>query len=100
VERDLGAPEVERAFVRDPAADRDCEGTAWDFVADREPAIALGCVRLEAELPLLAADDREADFDADFTDDFRFLLGCEVLSVFFVAIVVPSCTGGASRPCR
>ena len=42
VERDLDVPKVERAAVRDPAEERDLAGTAWDFVADREPAIALG----------------------------------------------------------
>ena len=41
-ERALDAPEVERAAVRDPAAERALAGTAWDLVADREPAIALG----------------------------------------------------------
>src|SRR3712207_1189630 len=34
VERDLDAPEVERAAVRDPA-ERPFAGTAWDFVAER-----------------------------------------------------------------
>jgi hypothetical protein len=42
VERDLDVPDVERAAVRAPLEDRDFAGTAWDFVADREPAIALG----------------------------------------------------------
>jgi hypothetical protein len=42
VDRDRDAPEVERAAVRDPAEERDFAGAAWDFVADREPAIALG----------------------------------------------------------
>jgi hypothetical protein len=42
VERGLDALEVERAAVRDPAEERDVAGTAWDLVADREPAIALG----------------------------------------------------------
>jgi hypothetical protein len=42
VERDRDVPEVERAAVRDPEAERDFAGTAWDFVADREPAIAFG----------------------------------------------------------
>ncbi|WP_281413452.1 hypothetical protein [Microvirga sp.] len=42
MERDLDVPDVERAAVRAPLEDRDFAGTAWDFVADREPAIALG----------------------------------------------------------
>jgi hypothetical protein len=42
VDRDRDAPEVERAAVRDPAEERAFAGTAWDFVADRELAIALG----------------------------------------------------------
>ncbi|MBM6584238.1 hypothetical protein ILT44_29000 [Microvirga sp. BT689] len=42
VDRDRDVPEVERAAVRDPAEERAFVGTAWDFVADREPAIALG----------------------------------------------------------
>jgi hypothetical protein len=41
LDRDLDAPEVERAAVRDPLTDRDFAETAWDFVADREPASAL-----------------------------------------------------------
>ncbi|QRM34209.1 hypothetical protein [Microvirga sp. VF16] len=56
VDRDRDAPEVERAAVRDPAEERDFAGTAWDFVADREPVIALGCARLGAAAPRLAAD--------------------------------------------
>ena len=88
-----------RAAVRDPAEDRDFAGTAWDFVADREPAIALGCARLGAPVPLLVAD-READFDADFFGAFRLLLGCEVPSFLFVAIVVPVSAVAASRPGR
>jgi hypothetical protein len=99
VERDLDALEVERAAVRDPAADRDVAGTAWDLVADREPAIALGCARLEAPASFLVAD-READFDADFSGAFRLLLGREVLSFLFVAMVIPSSAGAASRPYR
>ncbi|KLK93019.1 hypothetical protein AA309_10575 [Microvirga vignae] len=99
VERDLVAPEVERAAVRDPAEDRDFAGTAWDFVADREPAIALGCARLGAAVPLLVAV-REVAFDADFSGAFRLLLGCEVPSFLFVAIVIPSSAGAVSRPCR
>jgi hypothetical protein len=49
-------PEVERAAVRDPAEERGFVGTARDFVADREPAIALGCARLEAPASFLVAD--------------------------------------------
>ena len=97
-ERDLDAPEVERAAVRDPAEERDFVGIACDFVADREPVIALGCARLGAAAPLLAAD-READFDADFCGAFRLLLGCEVPSFLFVAIVIPSSAEAAIRPC-
>jgi len=99
VERDRDAPEVERAAVRDPAEERDLAGTAWDFVADREPAIALGCARLEASACFLAAV-RESDFDADFAGAFRLLLGCEVPSFLFVAMVIPSSAAAASRPCR
>jgi hypothetical protein len=94
VERDLATPEVARAAVRDPAEERDFAGTVWDFVADREPAIALGCARLGAAVPLLVVD-READFDAAF----RLRLGCEVPSFLFVAIVIPSFAEAASRPC-
>ncbi len=99
VERDLEVPEVERAAVRAPAADRDFAGTAWDFVADREPAIALGCARLGTSAPFLVAD-READFDAAVSDAFRLLLGCEDPSFLFVAMVIPSSAGAASRPYR
>ncbi|KFG67595.1 hypothetical protein [Microvirga sp. BSC39] len=42
VERDLDGLEVERAAVRDPAGERAFVTTAWDLVADRELAIALG----------------------------------------------------------
>jgi len=42
VDRDLDWLEAERAAVRDPAEERALVGTAWDFVADRELAIALG----------------------------------------------------------
>jgi hypothetical protein len=35
--------DAERPAVRDPPEDRDFAGAAWDFVADRERAIALGC---------------------------------------------------------
>jgi hypothetical protein len=41
-DRDRDVPEVERADVRDPAEERAFAGTAWDFVADLEPANALG----------------------------------------------------------
>jgi hypothetical protein len=99
VDRDLAAPEVERAAVRDPAEERDFAGTAWDFVADREPPIALGCARLEVVVPFLAAE-READFDADFSNAFRPMLGCEGPSFCFVAMVNPSSAGAESRPCR
>jgi hypothetical protein len=88
VEGDRDAPEVERAAVRDPAEERDFAETAWDFVADREPAIALGCARLEAAVPFLAAD-REAGFGAELSDAFRPLLGCEVPSFLFVAMSLP-----------
>ncbi|PVE20739.1 hypothetical protein DC522_30505 [Microvirga sp. KLBC 81] len=91
VERDLDALEVERAAVLDPAEERDFAGTAWDFVAERDPAIALGCARLGAAVPLLVADR-----EADFSGAFRPLLGCEVPSFFFVAIVIPSSAGAAS----
>jgi len=99
VDRDRDVPEVERAAVRDPAEERDFAGTAWDFVADREPAIALGWARLEAPASFLVAD-READFDADFCGAFRPLLGCEDPSFLFVAMVIPLSAGAASRPCR
>jgi hypothetical protein len=99
VERDLDAPEVERAAVRDPAEERAFTGTAWDFVADREPAIALGCARSGAAAPFLVAN-WEADFDAAFAGVFRLLLGCEDLSFLLVAIVIPSSAGAASRPSR
>jgi hypothetical protein len=89
VERDRDVPEVERAAVRGPAEDRAFAGTAWVFVADREPAIALGCARLEAPAPFLVAEE-EADFDADFSGAFRLLLGCEVPSFLLVAMVIPS----------
>ncbi|MBD2746125.1 hypothetical protein IC232_05355 [Microvirga sp. BT688] len=91
-------PEVERAAVRDPAAERDFAGTAWDFVADRELAIALGCARLEA-LASFFWVDREADFEADFSDVFRLLLGW-VPSFLFVAMVIPLSAEAASRPCQ
>ena len=42
VERDRDLPEAERAAVRVPAEERAFEGTAWDFVEDRERVIALG----------------------------------------------------------
>ncbi|MBL0407993.1 hypothetical protein JKG68_29270 [Microvirga aerilata] len=99
MDRDLAAPEVERAAVRDPAEDRAFAGTAWDFVADREPAIALGCARLEAPASFFAAE-RETDFDADFSDAFRCLLDCVVPSFCFVAMGIPSSAEAARRPCR
>jgi hypothetical protein len=46
------------------------------------------------------AVDREADFDADFSDAFRLLLDCEVLSFLFVAIVTSSSLEAKSRPYR
>jgi hypothetical protein len=99
VERDRDVPEVERAAVRDPAEDRAFAGTAWDFVADREPAIALGCARLEAPVCFFVVD-READFDADLSGVFRLLLGWEVSSFLVLAIVILSSAGAASRPYR
>jgi hypothetical protein len=99
VERDLDALELERAAVRDPAEEPDFAGAAWDFVADRDPAIALGCARLEAPAPFLVAG-READFDADLCGAFRLLLGCEDPSFCFVAMFIPLSAGAASRPCR
>ena len=92
-------PEVERVAVRDPADERAFTGTAWDFVADREPAIALGWARLEAPAPFFVAD-READFDADLSGVFRLLLGWEVSSFLVLAIVILSSAGAASRPYR
>jgi len=97
VERDRDAPAVERAAVRDPADERDFAGTAWDFVAEREAASALGCARLDAAFPLLAAD---ADFDAAFAGAFRLLAGCDEASFFLVAIVVPFSAGAANGPGR
>jgi hypothetical protein len=99
VERDFDAPEVERAAVRDPAAERDFAGTAWDFVADWDPAIALGCARLRAPASFFE-EDREADFDVEFSDTFRLLLGCVEPSFLFVAIVIPSSAEAVSRPYR
>jgi len=99
VERDLEAPEVERAAVRDPAEDRDVAGTAWDFAADREPAIALGCARLGAPASFFVAD-RETDFEAGLLGAFRLLLGWEVPSFCFVAMVIPSSVESASRTYR
>jgi hypothetical protein len=95
VARDFDAPAVERAAVRDPAEERDLAGTAWDLVAARELAIALGCARFEAPAALVA--DRELDFDADFCGAFRALVDCEVRSFLFVAIVIPSSAGAVSR---
>ncbi len=85
--------------MRDPAEERDFAGTAWDFVADREPAIALGWARLGVRASFLVAD-REVDFEADFFGAFRALLGCDGPSVCFVAIVIPSSAEAASRPYR
>jgi hypothetical protein len=99
VERALDAPELEGVAAREPAEERAFAGTAWDFVADLEPAMALGCARLAAAVPLLAPD-REAEFAADFSGAFRLLLGCEALSFLFVAMVIPSSAAAASRPCR
>jgi hypothetical protein len=88
VDRDLGVPEVERDAARDPAGERLFAGTAWDFLADWEPAIALGWARLGAAVPFLTAD-REAGFEADPSGAFRPLLGCEVPSFLFVAMSIP-----------
>ncbi|WP_457091141.1 hypothetical protein [Microvirga sp. P5_D2] len=88
MERDCDAPEVERAAVRDPAEERDFAGTAWDFVADREPAIPLGCAGLGAPASFFVAD-RETDLEADFVGAFRLLLGCEGPSFCFVAMIIP-----------
>jgi hypothetical protein len=92
VERDRDVPEVERAAVRDPATERDFAGTALDFVAGRE--LALGWVRLEAPAAFFVAE-READFDAGFSDAFRLLLllGGDVPSFVVLAIVIPSSAG-------
>ena len=99
MDRDPDLPEVERAAVRGPADERVFAGTDWDFVADRAPAIAFGCARLGAPASFFVAD-RETDFEADFFGAFRLLLGCENSSFCFVAIVIPSFAGAASRPCR
>jgi hypothetical protein len=99
VERDREAPEAERAAVREPAAERAFAGEAWDFVADRVPATALGCARLAAVVPFLAAD-REAGFEVDLSGVFRLLPGREVSSFLVLAIVIPSSAGAASRPYR
>jgi hypothetical protein len=98
-DRDREAPEGERAPVRDPAEERAFAVTARDFVADWALAVALGCARLGAAIPLLMAD-READFDADFSGAFRILLGCEVPFFLFVAMIIPSSAAAAHRPCR
>jgi len=97
MERDRDVPEDERAAPCDPAEERDFAGTAWDFVADREPAIALGRARLEAPVCFFVAD-READFDMDFSGVFRLLLGWEVSSLLVRAIATLSSAGAASRP--
>src|SRR5215212_3430467 len=99
VERDRDVPEVERAAVREPAEERAFAGTAWDFVADWEPAIGLGCARLEAPVCFFVAD-READFDADLSGVFRPRLGWEVSSFLVLAIVILSSAGAASWPYR
>jgi hypothetical protein len=95
VDRGRDVPEVERVAVRDPAEDRAFAGTAWDFVADREPVIALGCARLGAPASFFGADR-----GADFFGAFRPLLGCDGPSFCFVAMVIPSFAEAASRPCR
>lgn len=97
MERDRDVSEVERAAVRDPAAERDFVGTAWDFVAGRE--LALGWVRLEAPAAFFVAE-READFDAGFSDAFRLLLGGDVPSFVVLTIVIPPSEGASSWPCR
>jgi hypothetical protein len=99
VDRDRAVPEVEPAAVRDPAEERAFARTAWDFVADREPAIALGCARLVAPVCFFVAD-READFGADFCDAVRLLPGWEVSSFLVRAMVILSSAGAASRPYR
>jgi hypothetical protein len=99
VERDLDVLEVELATVRAPAEERAFAGAAWDFVADRGAAIALGCARLAAPVSFFVAD-READCDADFTGVFRLLLGCDDPSFLFVAMVIPLSAAAASRPYR
>lgn len=98
-ERDLDAPEVERAAVRDPAEERAFVGTACDFVADREPAAALDWACLDAPVCFFVAD-READVDADFAGVFRLRLGWAVSSFLVRAIVILSSAGAASRPYR
>ena len=97
MERDRDVPEDERAAVCDPAEERDLAGTARDFLADRDPAIALGWARLEAPVCFFVAD-READFDTDFADVFRLLLGWEVSSLLVRAIAILSSAGAARRP--
>ena len=77
MERDRDVPEVERAAVPDPAVERDFVGTAWDFVAERE-----------------------ADFDAGFSDAFRLLLGGDLPSFVVLAIVIPPSEVASSWPCR
>ena len=99
MDREREAPEGERVAVRAPAAERAFAVTARDFAADWALAVALGCARLGAAVPLFVAD-READFDADFFGAFRLLLGCEVPSFLLVAIVVPLSAVAASRPGR
>ena len=94
VERDLDAPEGERAAVRDPAEERSFAELACDFVADCEPAVALGRARLGAPASVRAAD-READFDADFSGAFRLLPDWAEEPSLFLAIVIPSLAGWA-----
>ncbi len=98
-DRNRDVPVVERAAVRDPAEERTFVGAAWDFVADREPAIALGWARLVVPVCFFVAD-READFDSDFSGVFRLLLGWEVSSFLVRAMVILSSAGAASGPCR
>lgn len=78
--------------MRDPAEERAFAGTAWVFVADRDPAMALGWARLEV-LACFFVADREADFDADLSGVFRLLLGWEVSSFLVRAIVILSSAG-------
>ena len=100
MERDRDVRRSKRAAVRDPAAERDFAGTAWDFVADREPAIALGWARLEAAVPAF----RGRPGGGLRRRLLRRLSGsCWVGKYrpsWFVAIVILSSAGAASRPCR
>ena len=74
-------------------------GTAWDFAAGSGAGHRLG-LRTFVSGSFSLAEEREADFDADFSGAFRRLLGCEVPSFSFVAMVIPSFAGDASRPYR